>query len=89
MSPEAVITVETAAVYRSFDGRRFLTKRAAAKASARYVIKSRYPCECDPFTGGPDDTGYTCDRHTERGLVWYAEVEKRLARRILRKGVGR
>ena len=43
-----MLTTESATVYRSsLAGRRFLTKRSAAKAEARKLLEERYPTDED------------------------------------------
>lgn len=89
LNGEEFLTVETRAAWRSFDGRLSLTKRTAARRSARYLIRLKYPCECDPAVPHEGDPGFTCYRHRSAGEEWYAAVEKRLTARIMREGVRR
>ena len=47
-----MITIETAVVYRSSSGRRYLTKRGAIQSDARKIIVKKYPYEpFDPQDG--------------------------------------
>lgn len=78
------LLAETATVWTAFDGRRSLTKRTAARRSARALIAQKYPCECDRGDDGHPDTVFVCYRHREAGEEWFKEVEKRLTARIMR-----
>ena len=51
---------ESATVYRSRSGRRYLTKAGAYRGSALYLIRQH--CECEPYVDF-EDPGYVCRYH--------------------------
>jgi hypothetical protein len=76
------IQTEQTTVYRG-GGRRWFSKRAAAKAEARAMLYRRYPCECDdddPAIGYP---GVCCYVHA-MDCFHYAKIIRRLARLYLK-----
>lgn len=68
---------ETATVYRG-GGRRWFTKRAAARAIARDMIRKR--CECE--AGDHITPDVACHYHVDQ--EFYAALVNRVASRILR-----
>ena len=64
----AMVTAETATVYRG-GGRRWLSAKAAAKAEAGRYYRLRHPCECeaaDPSNGYPGEYCGWHDKHRYR-----------------------
>jgi len=74
---------ETATVYRA-GGRRWFTKKGAARAEARALYRNRHPCECELPSGfgAGSYPGYVCEYHGER----QEKFVSRVARLILRAG---
>lgn len=65
-----MIRVETAQVFRTSHGRRYLTKRAAFKAEAMFRMKQRYDKEgASNREDGSEDTFYTDDQWGHFGRV--------------------
>lgn len=77
------ITAETATVYRTPNGRRYLTKQGAYRAMAKRKINQN--CECQPAEYGDNGACYfhgdSCKYHDMENN--YGErLEKRLARHL-------
>lgn len=74
---------EEAVVYRTEDGRRFFTLKAAINRAARMMIQRKYPCECenrDYHTGYP---GHVCEARP--GNEFFDRRHRRLVRRMRRR----
>ena len=76
------ISSEQATVYRG-GGRRWFTKRAAAKAEARALIFRRYPCDCDKHNYDNDYSSEVCHLHAMESSR-YGKLIRRVARFYLR-----
>jgi len=68
-----MVKTEQATVYRG-GGRRWFTKKAAARAEAARLYRSKYPCTCEP------DLGYACAHHTDH--------REKFVRRVMRWVLG-
>lgn len=78
-----MISKETAIVYRG-GGRRWFSKKAAAKAEAKAMIRKR--CECSRthyYSDGSFDPGETCHWHAD--IERFVRYRDRLARFYLRR----
>lgn len=69
------VQTEQATVYRG-GGRRWFTKKAAARAEAARLYRSRYPCTCEPADYSCQYPGYACAHHTDHREKFVRRVVK-------------
>jgi hypothetical protein len=73
------VQTEQATVYRG-GGRRWFTKRAAARAEAAKLYRKKYPCTCEKADYSGHYPGYACDNHTDH--------RERFVRRVMKWVLG-
>lgn len=73
------LKVEKATVYWG-GGRRWFTKRQAARAEAKAFIRSK--CDCSPYEHDTGFEGEACKYHSMDAAKW-SKIRHRLANRIL------